>query len=91
MLFIYLILTIGYAILIYFYNDSSKMGVVTAICVGISDIIATSLAKGGVLTRPSAYSFFLLLNRFLIILGGRDGWAFGIIILYLMYAIILSH
>lgn len=87
----YFALTITYAVIMFFINDRSKMGIVTAVCVMLADLTVIALSKGGIFNRPSLMCLFLLLNRVLIIGGGRYAWSFGLIILYLINAMILSH
>jgi len=91
LLFLYFALTITYAVIMYFINDRSKMGIVTGVCVLLADLTVISLSKGGIINRPSAMCLFLLLNRVLIIGGGRYAWSFGLIILYVIDALILSQ
>mmetsp|Transcript_61707 Transcript_61707/g.84953 ORF Transcript_61707/g.84953 Transcript_61707/m.84953 type:complete len:306 (+) Transcript_61707:1050-1967(+) len=67
------------------------MGIVTAICVTIADSVVVAFSKAKIIDRPSAMCFYLLVNRLLIIGGGRGGWAFGLIILYIIDALILCQ
>lgn len=68
---VYAGLNAGYAAMIYYLNDYSKMGIVTAVCIMSSDLVIISLAKAKIIGRPSYFCFFAVLNRVFIIGGGR--------------------
>jgi len=64
-------LNAGYAVLIHYLNDNSKMGIITAVAIMASDTVIISLAVAKLIERPSYFCFYVVLNRAFIIGGGR--------------------
>lgn len=86
----YLIL-VGYALVLYFIDDSSKMGIVISIAVTCMDLFNLVLYVSRMVSNASSIIILLIINRIAMVILGASYWVYGFMGLYMLYALALLY
>lgn len=86
----YLIL-VAYALVLYFIDDSSKMGIVISIAVTCMDFFNLVLYISRMVSNASSIIILLIINRIAMVILGASYWIYGFIGLYMLYALALLY
>ena len=76
-----------YSLLLYFFDDGNKMGIVISVSVVMMDVFTYVLTFSKLVNSPPQILFLLILNRSLMIAFGKSFWILGFYLLYLIYAL----
>ena len=80
----------AYSYVIYKFDNSSKMGIVTSVSIVLMDFFLLGLEESGMVSRPATIISLLILNRALMIGMGSEYWIYGYMVLYLIYGTALA-
>ena len=76
-----------YSLLLYFFDDGNKMGIVISVSVVMMDIFTYVLTFSRLVDSPPQILFLLIINRALMIAFGKSFWILGFYLLYIIYAL----
>lgn len=84
-----LCLLLTYALLLFFLDNWSKMGIVISISVIFMDIFNFLIYMSKMVENAATITFLLIINRVLMVVLGEKYWIYGFMFLYCMYAVAL--
>jgi hypothetical protein len=82
-----LVILVIYSLVMYFTDNSSKMGIVISVSVVCMDLFTFILVFSNLVHSPPSILFLLILNRSLMIGLGTYYWVYGYMVLYVIYAL----
>ena len=89
--FVYLLLLILYAVLVYIFEDRSKLGAMAAVAVVACDIFVALIFQARVLDHTSVLILFIFVSRVLVFFGGEFYWIYGYLVMYMIIGGVLTY
>lgn len=86
-----LLILLGYALVLYFFDDYSKMGIIISISVVCMDVFNLILYASKQVSNASSIIVLFIINRVLMVILGASYWAYGFMGLYVLYALALLY
>jgi hypothetical protein len=86
-----LLILVAYALVLYFVDDKSKMGIVIAITVTCMDLFNFTLYISKMVSNASSIIILLIINRIAMVVLGESYWVYGFMGLYCLYALALLY
>lgn len=80
------LILVGYALLLFFLDKWSKLGIVISIAIFCMDIFNLLLFLSNMVESAALMSFLLIMNRVAMVALGEGFWLYGIMMLYVVYA-----
>jgi hypothetical protein len=78
---------VGLSLILYFFDDKSKLGIVTSVSVVLMDFFSFLLYHSDMVDSPIIVVILLLINRVMMILLGQNYFIYGYMLLYIMYSV----
>ena len=86
-----LLILVAYALVLFFFDDSSKMGIVISITVTCMDLFNLTLYVSRMVSNASSIIILLIINRIAMVALGASYWVYGFMGLYMLYALALLY
>jgi len=86
-----LLILLAYALVLFFFDDSSKMGIVISISVTCMDLFNLTLYISRMVSNASSIVILLIINRVAMVALGASYWVYGFMGLYMLYALALLY
>ena len=78
---------IGLSLVLYFFDDKSKLGIITSVSVVLMDVFSFLIYQSDMVDSPIIVVVLLITNRILIVSFGQNYFIYGYMLLYIMYSI----
>jgi hypothetical protein len=77
---------IGLSLLLYFKDDSSKLGIITSVSVVLMDFFSFLIYHSDMVDSPIIVVILLIVNRVMMVALGSAYFIYGYMLLYIMYS-----
>ena len=77
---------IALSLILYFLDDSSKLGIITSISVVLMDLFSFLIYQSNMVDAPIIVVILLIVNRVMMVSLGQNYFIYGYMMLYIMYS-----
>ena len=78
---------IGLSLILYFFDNKSKLGIITSVSVVLMDFFSMLIYQSNLVDSPILVVVLLIVNRVMMIAMGANYFIYGYMLLYIMYSL----